>query len=298
MRRHALASTLASVIVLSACGGTKIPVHSGYKNDKAKPWKKPKTLNWNDKMEAKTAGDLSYGEHRRARWFALEIPANGQLELKLEATPPGDGTNDDFDLAMEVLDPGNRVISKADMEEEDVGELNKSRTLFLEQPGRYLVHIYLQGRLDFADYSLRASFQRTAPAEIQSNFPAQVAFLPPLPMVPLNDDTPEKYRPPQTAVVKIKRTGTTKVKVKDAPPPDPSASKSARIIGISVTGGGTQITVAFGADNGAAPGWKGKIAGVQGSFSLASCGPRTCTAIVSATPDQIKAGGSSVTLTP
>lgn len=296
MRRLVIASTLAAVVLgLVACGGTKIPVHSGYKSEKSKPWKKPKLLKWNDEMEAKADGDLHYGEMDRAKWYALDIPANGELELKLEATPPGDAVNDDFDLAMEVLDPGFRVISKADMEEDDVGELNKSRTLFLEKAGRYLVHIYLQGRLDFADYDLRVAFKRTAPAEVKSNFPALVAFLPPLPMVPLNDDTPAKYRAPKTAVVKIKRRPRVKVA---EPTPAVTTSKKARIIGIAVAGGGTQITIGFGADQGAAPGWKGKIAGVQGTFSLNACNPRTCTAIVSATADQIKAGGGSVTLSP
>ena len=116
-------------------------------------------------------------------------------------------------------------------------------------------------------------------------------------MVPLNDDTPAKYRPPQTAVVTIKRKPKD-AKPKDAPAAPPSSSMSARIIGISVTGGGTQITIAVGSDQGAAAGWKGKINGVQGSFSLASCGPRTCTAVVSATQDQIKAGGGNVTVSP
>lgn len=291
MRRIVLA-----LVVLGACGGTTIPQHSGYKSAKAKPWSKAKAIPFDEKMEAKAEGDLHYGELRRAKWYALEIPSSGELSIKLEATPPGEGTNEDFDLAMEILDPGNRVISKADMEEEDVGELNKTRTLYDLTPGRYLIHIYLQGRLDTADYVVRAAFKRTAAAEVKSDFPSQVAFLSALPMVPLNDDTPPGYQKKAVAVVTIKRGNRPKQdKVVAAPP---STSKSARIIGLSVTGGGTQITVGLGTDQGAAPGWKAKIAGVQGSFSVSSCNARTCTAVVAATPDQIKAGGGNVTLSP
>lgn len=289
-------TVLASILALAACGGAKVPMHSGYKSEKAKPWKKPKLLAWDEQMETKTDAELSYPNMRRARWYALDIPANGELELRLEINPPGDEVNDDFDLAMEVLDPGHRVISKADLEEDDAGELNKSRTLYDLTPGRYLIHIYLQGRLDVADYVLRAAFKRASAAEVKSDFPAQVAFLPALPMVPLNDDTPAKYKPPQTAVVTIKRRPPKKPPA--TPAAAPAVTKTARIIGISVVGGGTQITIGFGADQGAAAGWRGKIAGVQGSFSLGSCGPRTCTAVVSATPDQIKAGGGTVTLSP
>jgi hypothetical protein len=291
MRRIVLA-----LVVLGACGGTKIPTHSGYKSEKSKLWAKAKTLNFDEKMEAKAEGDLDYRAMRRAKWYALEIPSNGELSIKLEATPPGDEINDDFDLALEILDPGNRVISKADMEEEDVGELNKTRTLYDLAPGRYLVHIYLQGRLDSADYELRAAFTRTAEAEVKSDFPSQVMFLSALPMVPLNDDTPAGYQKKAVAVVTIKKRN--RPQPKEGPPPPPSTSKSARIIGLSVTGGGTQITVGLGTDQGAAPGWKAKIAGVQGSFSVTSCNARTCTAVVSATPDQIKAGGGNVTLSP
>jgi len=292
MRRIVLA-----LVLFGACGGTQIPVHSGYKSEKAKPWTKAKTLNFDEKMEAKAEGDLHYGEMRRAKWYALDIPGNGELALKLEATPPGEATNEDFDLAIEILDPGFRVISKADMEEEDVGELNKTRTLYDLAPGRYLIHIYLQGRLDSADFVLRAAFKRTAAAEVKSDFPAPVPFLSALPMVPLNDDTPAGYQKKSVAVVTIKKKNRPATP-KEGPAPPPSTSKSARIIGLSVTGGGTQITVGLGTDQGAAPGWKAKIAGVQGSFPVASCNARTCTAVVSATPDQIKAGGGNVTLSP
>ncbi|MBL0219062.1 MAG: hypothetical protein IPQ07_34985 [Myxococcales bacterium] len=292
MRRIVLA-----VVVLSACAGPQIPQHSGYKSDKAKPWKKPKAIALDEKLEGKTEGELQYGDFRRAKWFSLDVPANGELALRLEITPPGDEANDDFDLAMEVLDPGYRVISKSDLEEEDAHELNKVRTLYDLAPGKYLIHLYLQGRKDSADFVLRAAFKRTAAAEVKSDFPAKVAFLPPLPMVPINDDTPKSYRPPTTAVVKIKK-GPRQPTVKVEKPGPAPTTKNARVIGLSVVSGGTQITVGIGTAQEVAAGWKLKIQGVSGGFTLSDCGERTCKATVTATPDQIKAGGGNVTLSP
>ena len=288
---------IASLVVMAACGGTQVPKHSGYKTDKAKPWKKPKAITLDDKGEGKVEGDLSYPDYRRAKWYSVELPANGELGLRLEITPPGDATNDDFDLAMEILDPGDRVIAKSDLEEEDAHELTKSKTLYDLIPGKYLVHLYLQGRLDTADFVLRATYKRTAPAEVKSDFPAHVAFVPALPMVPLNDDTPSNYKQPATAVVKINK-GTRPTPKPPVEKPVVAATLSARIIGIQVTAGGTQITVGRGTESGAAVGMKGKIDGVSGGFSLAGCSARTCQATVSATPDQIKAAGGNVVLTP
>lgn len=292
MRRIVLVALLGSLV---GCGGRQVPTHNGYKSEKSKPWKSAKKLAWDESMEGKVEGDLSYPDHRRAKWYTIEIPAAGELTLKMEVTPPGDAVNEDFDLAMEILDPGHRVISKADAEEEDVGELAKTRTLYDLQPGRYLLHLYLQGRMDEADYLVRATFKRAGAGEAKSDFPAQVAFLPPLPMVPLNDDTPKSYKAPVAQVVTIKKTG----KRAPAPPPPPAATtKTARIVNLSVSGSNTIITIGFGSDQGASTSWKAKVAGVQGLYNLSSCSPRTCTAAIAATPDQIKAGGGTVTLTP
>lgn len=292
MRRIVLAC-----LVLAACGGPQVPAHGGYKSMKSKPWDKPKVIKFDEKNEAKTDGELNYAKYHRAKWYAVDLPANGELTIRLEALPPGDEVNEDFDFAMEILDPGYRVISKADKEEDDVGELNKKRTLYDLDAGRYLIHLYLQNRMDVAEYELNLAYSPTAVSAIKSDFPAQVAFLPALPMVPLNDDTPANYRKPTTAIVKIKRTNRPKPKP-DAPEAPPASTMTARIIGVSVAGGGTQITIGLGTTQGAAPGWKAKVAGVQGTFPIASCNARTCTAVISATPDQIKAGGGSVVVSP
>jgi hypothetical protein len=286
------------LLIVAACGGVKVPTHNGYKGgSKAKPWTKAKTLKFDEKSEAKVEGDLSYPERRRAAWFVADLQQPGQLDLKLEIVPPGDATNEDFDLGFEVLDPANRVIARSDLNEgDDSGEIQKQKSLKDLEPGKYLVHLYLQGRLDSCDYVLRASFKGVSSVG-KSDFPAQVAFPQPLPMVPLQDDTPKNYRPTPPPQVVIVKKGHKAPPPVEKPPPAPT-TLAARIIGMQVMGGSTQITIGRGTSGGAVVGMKGKINGVPtGSFSLAACNERTCTATVSATPDQIK-GSGSVTLTP
>src|SRR5262249_48919488 len=157
-----------------------------YKGKKPQPWKKAKTLKFDDKMEAKAEGDLSYPNFKRAAWYIADLQQPGELDLRVEITPPGDGVNDEFDLGFEVMDSGYRTIAKSDLEEGDAGELTKSKSLLDLEPGKYYVHLYLQGRLDTADYTLRANFKPMSTVG-KSDFPAQVAFVPLLPMVPLQD---------------------------------------------------------------------------------------------------------------
>jgi hypothetical protein len=289
------------LLIVAACAGTQIPVHNGYKGgNKAKPWKKAKTLKFDDKFEAKAQGELAYAEYKRAVWYVADLTAAGQLDIKLEITPPGEEVNEEFDLGFEVLDPGNRVIARSNKEEgEDTGEVQKSKSLLDLEPGRYMIHLYLQDRRDSCDYVLRAAFKPVTTVG-KSDFPSQVAFTPTLPMVPLQDDTPKGWKnpaTPTTVVVKHRPKGGGG-KTPPPPPPPPTTTKSARIIGMQVVGGGTQITIGLGTAAGAAVGMKGKINNVAtGTFSLAACNERTCTATVAATPDQIK-GSGSVTLTP
>jgi hypothetical protein len=278
---------------VTACGGPQIPTHNGYKAKEAKPWKKPKALKFDDKLEAKAEGELSYPDMRRARWYELSLPANGQLTLQLEITPPGDAVNDDFDLGMEVVDPAYRVISKSELEDEDAHELNKKKTLVELAPGKYLIHLFLQGRMDTADFVLRAGFKPTAAAEIKSNFPAEVPFVPVLPQVPIQDDTPRNYKP-----VVVEKHGPRHPRPTPTPQAAPAATVSARIINVQIVAGGTQITLGRGTTTGASDGMHGAIHGVPGGFQIGGCNERTCTATIKATPDQIKASDGTVTLSP
>lgn len=274
-------------------------MHSGYKGKKPQPWKKAKALKFDDKGEAKAEGELAYASYKRAVWYTADLTSAGQLDLKLEITPPGDAVNDEFDLGLEVLDQDFRVVMRSDLQEgDDTGDLNKQKSLKDLEPGKYYVHLYLQHRLDSADYELRATF-KPMPTVGKSDFPSQVAFVPTLPMVPLQDDTPKTYKTATTATSKppktTKTTTTTTTKKED---PKPATTLTARILGMSVGSGGTQITIGRGTGGGAAVGMKGQVVGVgSGSFEIASCTERSCTATVKATPDQIKASGS-VVLTP
>lgn len=278
---------------VTACGGPQIPTHNGYKPKEATPWKKPKALKFDDKGEAKAEGDLSYPDMRRARWYELNLPTSGQLTLALEITPPGDAVNDDFDLGMEVLDPGYRVISKSELEDDDAHELNKKKTLVELAPGKYLVHLFLQGRMDTADFVLRAAFKATAAAEVKSNFPAEVPFVPVLAQVPLQDDTPRNYHP-----VMVEKHGPRHTTQPPPPKGPPVATVTARIINVQIVAGGTQITLGRGTTTGATDGMHGSIRGVAGGFQISGCNERTCTATIKATADQIKSSDNTVTLTP
>ena len=73
MGRLPVLPLLIVAVTAGACGGTQIPKHSGYKGgSKAKPWKKAKTLKFDDKMEAKVEGDLAYADYRRSAWFVAD----------------------------------------------------------------------------------------------------------------------------------------------------------------------------------------------------------------------------------
>lgn len=270
-------------------------MHSGYKSDKSKPWGKAKALQLDEKLEAKADGDLSYRDFRRARWYSVNLPANGELTLKLEITPPGDSVNEEFDLAVEVLDPGYRVISKSDLEESDAGELAKAKTLLDLPAGKYLIHIYLQGRMDSAEYELRLAFKRTAAAEVKTSFPSEVEFVPALAMVPPKDDTPTNYKPPTPAVrVTVKRQPKAPI---EKPVPAAGPVLTARITAINVVNNKTQITIGRGTTTEARDGMKVKVNGV-GVFTLEQCNERRCKALVSGTPDQVKSAGENVVLMP
>jgi hypothetical protein len=290
--------SLVLLLIVAGCAGTQVPQHNGYKGKKPQPWKKAKALKFDDKMEAKAEGDLSYPGMKRAAWFVADLQQGGELDVRVEITPPGDGVNDEFDLGVEVMDSGFRTIAKSDLEDGEAGELTKTKSLLDLEPGKYYVHLYLQGRLDTADYVLRATFKPMSTVG-KSDFPAQVAFVPTLPMVPLSDDTPKTYKATTTATTAVvKRTPPKGTPPKKDEPKAPTTELSAKIMSVSVVGGATQITISRGTSGNAAVGMKGKIVGVSnGEFALAACTERTCTATLKVTPDQIK-GSTSVVLTP
>ena len=186
----------------AGCGGTQVPQHSGYKKPKSKPWEKPKVLKL-EQNAAKLGFDLDYARYKRARWLAVDLPGPGTLEVQLEVTPTSgsggqteEGEELDLDVAFEILDGASfNVLASSDREADDANELKKQRTLKALPEGRYLIHVYLQGRLDAADIDLKLGFARGEVAW-KSDFPNQVAFVGPLAAIPPLDDAPEEKKPP------------------------------------------------------------------------------------------------------
>lgn len=289
-----LGALLAAALALAlGCGGPDIPSHSGYKSDKAKPWKKPKVIPLDEKGEGKVDGELSYAEYRRAKWYAVDVPSEGQLDVSLEISPPGD--DEEYDMAMEVLDPNFVVISKADLDEDDAHEVLKQRSLYELSPGRYLIHLYLERRIDTGEYDLKVAFTAQAKA-YESTFPADVAFLPRLPVVPLLDDTPADQIVKRTKPT-IKRTGKGRTKTTASKPEDTSKKVNGHVINVVVSGSDSVITVDRGNAQGVSDGMKGYVVGVKdGGFSTSSCTERNCKGKVAATPDQISKAGGKVIL--
>ncbi|HEU5058979.1 MAG TPA: hypothetical protein VFU21_20740 [Kofleriaceae bacterium] len=247
---------IAVAAALAACGGTDVPTHSGYKTPKATPWRKPTVLLLDDQGEAEVDDSVSYPQRSRARWFAVDLPTDGHLEIQVQTEPHGDR---DVDLAFEVLNEGYEVLVRADRDEEDAGEEQKSRKLAQLRPGRYYIHVYAQRRLDEADFTLGILFRPGAAAARASNFPASVAFVGALPDVPAVDDAPPPGPPPKKPC-----KGPKCKKRPPEPPPDtpdtPPKAVRARVAGIvSATAGGTQIRIDRGSAQGVAVGWKGSV---------------------------------------
>ena len=81
---------LFAMLTVAACGGSKVPEHPGYKSKKAQPWAKAKVLKL-EKNAAKAEADLDYARYKRAKWYAVELPGPGSLDVQMEVTPGGGG---------------------------------------------------------------------------------------------------------------------------------------------------------------------------------------------------------------
>ena len=316
---------------LAGCG-PKAPTHNGYKTKT--PWKKAKPITLDDKLEAKVKGELDYGEYKRAKWYSLDVPEDGQLALALQFTPTDDAG--DATVAMEVLDANFRVISEDedapveeapaakgkapddedadadDDEDEDAdddggddssgGDTQKSRQLPGLAPGRYYVHLFVTKRLDAAEFELNVGFTPVAkPSE--STFPREVAFLPVLPVVPLEDDAPvvpDKKCTGKKCGGGKKGGGGGKPDKPDKEPEDKPVSTGtvqAIVIDAKATSGGTEITISVGTNGGVDAGRKGSIGGLKnGSFTITSCSDKSCKATVKATIDEVNKSSRAVTI--
>lgn len=288
------------------CGGKQVPQHTGYKGKKPTPWTKAKPIELDEEYKAKVSGELDYGEFKRAKWYSLTLPGPGSVDFNFEFVP---GTDEDMDVAFEVLDPNNKVLVRADAESEDVNEQKKQRKLEDLPEGRYLIHVYLQGRLDTADFDLKLQFARGT-AVWKSDFPNQVPYPDELPAVPPFDDTPSSAPPPRCGVPGKpkcpKRCGTPGAQPCKPPPPQETCGVpgkpacklppiSASITNVDPDPAGARITIAAGTGDDVANGMKGSVKGVKGSsFTLGNCTATRCTATVKAAVDDVRGSGEVV----
>jgi hypothetical protein len=258
MGRRVWTGLLAIALTAPACGGADVPAHNGYRSPKARPWRSPTVLQLDDSLETEVDDSVSYPKQQRARWYAVDLPGSGELEVSVTIAELSDDR--DVDVAMEVLDEGYRVIAKADREEEDSGEDQKIRKVPGLAAGRYYIHVYAPRRLDAADYTLQAVF-RPRVSNAPSDFPARVAFISALPDVPLQDDAP----PAAPVVKKCKGSKCKKrvPKVVDDSQPPPKSVR-ARIAGIVESGKGVQIRINQGTNQGIEVGWKGTVVSRDG----------------------------------
>ncbi len=338
----------------AGCGGPAIPQHDGYPNEKSMPWKHPKRVKLGDGNEADIDGKLSYPRRHRARWYLLELPSDGELVVKMEVIPLG--TRESVNLGFEVLDANYKVIMRLDptedaaakaadsdegdddgwdddddddgyeVAEEATAELEWERTLYELAADKYYLHVYLNGRMDETEFVMRLKFTPKSLAR-ESDFPANVAFPEPLPIVPAFDDTPavdckdcdcKKDARCKEECSKCKRRGghrrpsfcsqcDCKGPCKDrckrkcgGESAEPSAAVKARIIRPVAAGGGTKITMNRGTSHGVQVGWKGKVVNKAGkaidggSFTVTKVKASECEGQVTAPPDAVINAGRAV----
>jgi hypothetical protein len=280
-RATTIAPLLVAISLAAWACGPAIPEHAGYKRGLTKPWTRAKTLELDEALETEVDDTISYPRRQRARWYAVDLPEYGEIEVKLTYSSLTLGENKELDVAFEVLNEQYVVLTRADADEEDAGEESKGRTLYELEAGRYFIHIYAQERLDAAEFTLRVQF-KPAVAQYESDFPARVGYIPILPAVPPVDDAP-------MPVVK-KCTGS---KCKKRKPEPVDTAVRARIAEATVSGAGTRIKINKGAMAGIAAGWKGSVitsAGARipdGSFTVDRVSDNEAFASVKATKDAV-----------
>lgn len=309
---------IAGVVVFAGlcalAGCSKIPDHDGYPKRNIKGWEKPTKIEFDEDREAEADGELSYPARQRARWYAVELPDDGRLELRLNYLPLGMASDDEeeddpLDVAIEVYDETYRLLLRANNEEDDAGDRKKTRVLEDLAQGRYLIHLYLQRRFDSVEYTLRLQHRAGAIAA-QTDFPRNVRFPDPMPLVPAVDDAPPP--PPKCQGRRCGRGvarpggragGGGTARGKDGGTQETQASDAAmrgRITGVRATDDGTRITINRGQAHGVAKGWKGRVvsksgAGIpNGSFTITQVKANESHATVRASADTVSAAANVV----
>lgn len=315
-----LTATLYAASALWACGGPQVPTHDGYRSNWDEGWEKPRPLELDEDNEAEVDGELSYPKRRRVRWYSVTLPGDGELEMVLTNSPLGvvseeeeeeEDAEDPFDVGFELYDQNYKMLLRADKGEDDAGDRKKARTAYELRKGTYLVHVFLQRRLDEAEYTLRVKYS-SGQVEPQTNFPKEVAYVEDLAVVPALDDAPppEKKKPrPRCRGSKCKK----KPRGDDPPKKDPEETGTTptadklrvKIIVVrGQSGGGTAITVAAGTDRGVDKGWTGQVVTKKGQaipggeFTITSAKNTSARGSVNISPDAVKQAGYAILRAP
>ncbi len=226
-----------------ACGPAAIE-HSGYPEGDNQPWNKNKKVQLDERYEAKVDGTASYPKRERAKWYAIELPAEGKMTatLSIDARVPG------ADLGFEILDAGFNVVSK---DVDDELQPKKERVADNVTGGKAYIHIFTLKRPDEADYTLRVKFapSLTAVTTKPEVGPTEdIANVPDLPLVPPVDP---KRRP----------TGPTRPHHEEPkePPKKEVKGVAAQIVEFGTKEGKVRIIINKGSEQGVDAGWKGFI---------------------------------------
>lgn len=277
-------AALAIGLLLAGCAAADVPRHHGYKSAKSRPWQKPTVVEFDSSYEAELDDSISYPNRQRARWYAVDLPGWGGLEVQLTVASLIDDT--DVDVAFEIMNEGYETIERADRDEDDAGDDQKVRRIDSLAPGRYYIHVWAQNRMDEADYTLQVVYFG-GEEKYESDFPASVAYVGALPDIPAVDDAPS--RPPR-------RSPPRKRPTKRDPDPEPQTKTvRARIAAITAQGGRTQIRIDRGSTQGVEIGWKGAVIDRSGksisggSFQITRVTASESFATVSAKADAVTA---------
>jgi hypothetical protein len=286
-------------LLLGACGGSQ--VHTGYPQGENEPWSSATTLKLSENGEVTSESNVSFPKRARAKWFVVELPAPGKLNVKLRMDPLTTGA----DVGFELLDAGFNVVS-APIDDNDIGQDEKIRELKEARPGKTYIHVYALNRVDEADFRIRVRYTPKEDASGQvadaggepvadgrNVFPWTVPNLPPLPQVGEKDDAP--------------RGGSSKPETPDEPPPPPvevdpaaGAKLKGRIIEFATSGRGVKIVLNKGSEHGVEDGWTGYVVDTKGkslpngAFKVKKVTQDESEGLVGLTLDQIQANRSVV----
>ncbi len=229
--------------IVAACGPAAIE-HSGYPEGESQPWNKNKKVQLDERYEAKVDGTVSYPKRERARWYAIELPADGKMTATVSIDPRVPGA----DVGVEILDAGFNLVSK---DVDDELQPKKERVADNVTGGKAYIHIYTLKRPDEADYTLRVKFAPSltaAPVKAEVGPTDDIANLPDLALVPPVDPK--------------RRTGPPRPHTPELPKPErpkPVTGVSATIVEFGSKEGKVRIIINKGSEQGVDAGWKGFI---------------------------------------